>query len=89
MPYPQSANKVSLPDPPRIAGVLHGIPDAVADYLPELLTEARRLRGLGRPADDVRRAVLQLARNLPVRLPLFSHGGLCECLDAVLAEVAG
>ena len=63
---------------------MHGIPEhARPASSPSLLVEARRLRELGRPADDVRRAVMQLARNLPVRLSLFSHGGLAECIDAV------
>jgi hypothetical protein len=64
---------------------LHGIHADRAEFLAELLDEARRLRDLGRSPGDVRRSILQLNRNLPAPLPAFSAGGLCECLDAVLA----
>jgi hypothetical protein len=87
LPYPESAIKVSLPDTPRVCGVVTGIPDDQAGLLAELLTEGLRLHRLGHPAEDIRRVVLSLARA-GCRLPLFSHGGVVECLDAVLAKRA-
>ncbi|HKI36045.1 MAG TPA: hypothetical protein VKA46_29585 [Gemmataceae bacterium] len=77
------------PSPPADGAPPHGVPDAQAGFLEELLAEARRLRDLGRPAGDVRRAVLQLNQNLPRPLPPFSAGGLADCLDALLAEGPG
>jgi hypothetical protein len=71
-------------------GPLHGVPDDRAHFLDDLLDEARRLRDLGRPADEVRRAVIALNRNLGRQaVPPFSAGGLVECVNAVLAEGPG
>jgi hypothetical protein len=64
----------------------HGVPDDRAALLPELLDEAKRLQALGRPPAEVHRAVLALNRNLPRPLPSFSPGGLCDCVNACMAD---
>jgi hypothetical protein len=65
---------------------LHGVPARHLHLVYDLLDEARRLRSLGRAPADVRRSLLQLARNLGPAVPLFSAGGLMEFLETVLAE---
>jgi hypothetical protein len=76
---PPLAVNVSLPP--------NGIPDDRLNDLAELLAYVRRHLAAGRPAAEVRAEALCLARS--TRVPLFSAGGLCECIDAVLAEVPG
>jgi hypothetical protein len=60
----------------------HGIPDDRAGQLPQLLAEARRLQRLGLEPEHLFREVATLNRQLPLPLPMFSPGGLAECLFA-------
>jgi hypothetical protein len=72
--------------PDSYAGIPHGVPDDRSHFLPELLAEARRLHRLGRPVAEVRKAILSLNSALDKPLPPFSPGGLCDCVNAVLAR---
>ena len=68
------------PPPPR------GVPDALVAELAGLLALARRLRDQGRPRAEVIARVLAASRQLPVRQPAFSAGGLADCIRAVIGE---
>ena len=83
MPYPSSKFKVSLPDAPRVAGVLHGIPEHQAGILADLLAYVRRHRAAGRPIAEVRADALFLARS-GGRLPLYSSGGVADTINAIV-----
>jgi hypothetical protein len=67
----------------------HGVPNDRAESLARLLAQVRRLRRLGRSPACIRLAISVLNRTLPKPVPCFSPGGLCECLDALLAEESG
>jgi hypothetical protein len=75
--------------PPLNVGVpeYHGVPEPALPALWDLLAEAERLLGLGRSPAEAARAGLHLARNLGrLAPPLYSPGGLADCLDAVLGR---
>ena len=86
MPYPTLPNKGSLPDPPRVCGVVHGISDGQANQLQHMLGCARNWHAAGWTRDEI---VLELLANndqLESPLPAFSPGGLIDSLNGIVGE---
>jgi hypothetical protein len=79
-----ASGEVKLPLPAPTALPPHGIPTDLSAYLLNLLDEARCLRDFAISPGGARRTVWRLERTVPMPLPGFSRGGLCDSLNVVL-----